>query len=77
VVVGVILRVSTDTPQRWLRASHAAAYCGVSRSTFYRWIDSGLVPETARRRVSHKVALFDRLELDAAIEKAGSGGHPA
>lgn len=40
----------------WMTVTDSARYCGVSKTTFYKWIDQGLVPihtgPTGVRRIS-------------------------
>jgi excisionase family DNA binding protein len=49
----------------WLRARMAAAYCGVSATTFRGWVELRKIPSY---RVG-KAVLFKASDLDAAIEK--------
>lgn len=53
------------TPPRLLSGAEAAAYLGISRATFAKWVAAGLAPKplTGTRR-------WDRKALDLALDKA-------
>jgi predicted DNA-binding transcriptional regulator AlpA len=51
-----------------MRAPRAAAYVGVSPSTFLTLVSEGLMPKPKRVR---GMVLWDRFELDAAFESLG------
>jgi predicted DNA-binding transcriptional regulator AlpA len=55
-------------PPRGMRAPRAAAYVGVSPSTFLTLVSDGLMPKPKRVR---GMVLWDRFELDAAFESLG------
>lgn len=52
-------------PPRGLRAPRAAAYIGVSETTFRVLVDEGVMPKPKR---VNGMTIWDRLELDAAFE---------
>lgn len=63
----------TWTP-RGLRLDDAAAYCGVSRNTFLRWVEEGLMPQPkriVRRGERDGVVVWDREAIDAAFDAIG------
>ncbi len=51
-----------------LRAKEAAAYCGMSRSTFLKLVTEGRAPK--RRKVSDAVVIWLRSDLDAWLQGA-------
>lgn len=53
--------------QRLLTRSQAAAYCGLSTSTFSRWINIGLLPAALSG-----TARWDRTAIDHALDKASN-----
>src|SRR5689334_3866035 len=55
-------------PPLLLRAAQAAAYCGVSEATWWRWDSAGRIPRG--RKVSRGVKVWSRVELE---EWAGLG----
>jgi predicted DNA-binding transcriptional regulator AlpA len=55
-------------PPRGLRAARAAAYIGVSPTSFLQLVADGLMPKPKRVR---GMVLWDRLEIDAAFESLG------
>lgn len=52
-------------PPRGLRAPRAAAYIGVSETSFLHLVDEGVMPKPKRVKGMN---IWDRLELDAAFE---------
>jgi len=59
---------------RGLRLDDAAAYVGVSRNTFLRWVEEGLMPPAKRiirRGEREGVVVWDREALDAAFDAIG------
>lgn len=52
-------------PPRGLRAARAAAYLGMSETSFLALVADGLLPKPKRVK---GMAIWDRLELDAAFE---------
>lgn len=52
-------------PPRAMRAEQAAAYLSISPSLFHEWVEEEKMPPPIKVR---NVALWDRLELDAAFE---------
>lgn len=52
-------------PPRGLRSSRAAAYLGMSESSFLSLVDEGRLPKPKKIR---GMMIWDRLELDAAFE---------
>jgi predicted DNA-binding transcriptional regulator AlpA len=50
---------------RGMRAERAAAYLGMSRSTFLEMVEAGDLPPAKRKR---GMSIWDRLELDAAFD---------
>ena len=66
----------STTPERpkRLTATEAAAYAGIARSTLYRWVKRGKMPE---HRAPRGRPWYDPAELDAAFLDAdhteGSG----
>ena len=48
-----------------MRLERAAAYLDISRNTFLKLVDEGLLPAATK---VHGVVSWDRLELDAAFE---------
>lgn len=52
---------AADLPRRGLRRDEAAAYVGVSPSTFDRWIGAGLMPKSKK---IGDVVIWDRFQLD-------------
>ena len=55
-----------DKLARYMRPPAAAKYCCVSLRQFQEWMRRGLVPY---RKISHKVVLILREELDEALER--------
>jgi predicted DNA-binding transcriptional regulator AlpA len=49
-------------PPLLLRAAQAAAYCGVSPATWWRWDSAGKIPRG--QKVSNGVKVWNRLELE-------------
>ena len=52
-------------PRRGLRRDDAALYCGLSPSTFDRWVEDGAMPQPIRRG---GVVLWDVHRIDRAFE---------
>lgn len=52
-------------PPRGLRAERAAAYVGVSKTTFLELVEDGVMPKPIKLR---GCMVWDRLKIDAAIE---------
>jgi predicted DNA-binding transcriptional regulator AlpA len=52
-------------PPRGMRADRAAAYLGMSTSSFLRLVDAGLLPKGVP---VGGMIIWDRLDLDAAFE---------
>jgi len=52
-------------PPRAMRAERAAAYVGMSTSQFLAMVRNGDMPKPLK---VHKMTIWDRLDLDAAIE---------
>lgn len=52
-------------PPRGLRSARAAAYLGMSESSFLSLVDEGRLPKPKKVR---GMMIWDRLELDAAFE---------
>jgi hypothetical protein len=52
-------------PPRGMRADRAAAYLGMSKSSFLRLVEMSLLPNGI---VVGGMTIWDRLELDAAFE---------
>jgi predicted DNA-binding transcriptional regulator AlpA len=52
-------------PPKAMRADRAAAYLGMSRSSFLKLVDDGIMPKPTR---INGMALWDRLALDVAFE---------
>lgn len=50
----------------YLRASQAAAYVGLPRSSFYRLIDLGVLPKPLR--IGERASLFSVQALEAALD---------
>jgi predicted DNA-binding transcriptional regulator AlpA len=48
-----------------MRLEQAAAYLSISTSSFLRLVDEGALPQATKK---HSMALWDRLDLDAAFE---------
>jgi predicted DNA-binding transcriptional regulator AlpA len=48
-----------------MRLEQAAAYLSISTSSFLRLVEEGALPPAIKR---HSMALWDRLDLDAAFE---------
>ncbi|KAB0269004.1 helix-turn-helix domain-containing protein [Microvirga brassicacearum] len=65
-------------PPRGLSRVEAAAYVGVSPTTFDRMISEGVMPKA--KRYGSRV-IWDRLALDSAFmdlpDEAGAYGHPS
>lgn len=49
-----------------LRAKQAAAYCGMSRSTFLKLVSEGKAPK--RRKISDAVVIWLRSDLDTWLQ---------
>lgn len=64
-------------PACWLTIPEFCTFCGISPSTFYRWCDSGVVPEGAVSRakgrwprVNASAVFPERFEvMDRGIER--------
>ena len=52
-------------PPRVFRADRAAAYLSMATSTFLKLVEEGTLPRGFR---VHGMTMWDRLELDAALE---------
>lgn len=50
----------------WIRPEEARRYAGVSRRTLSDWMSRRLVKFT---KVSHRVVLFRKADIDAALER--------
>lgn len=48
---------------RMMRRAEAAIYCGVSKSTFSRWVSAGILPEPLSG-----TARWDRRAIDEALD---------
>ena len=57
-----------EMEQRFLSAKETARYAGISRSTLFRWEQSGRFPP--RRRLGPGRVAWDRVELEAWAEEA-------
>jgi predicted DNA-binding transcriptional regulator AlpA len=59
-------------PPRAMRLEQAAAYLSISTSSFLRLVEEGALPPAIKK---HAMALWDRLDLDAAFDdwKASTG----
>jgi predicted DNA-binding transcriptional regulator AlpA len=57
-------------PPRGLRSERAAAYVGLSETTFLRMVDEGTMPQPIRHG---GVTVWDRLDLDAAFDGLKDG----
>lgn len=55
--------LAAPLPPLLLRAAQAAAYCGVSEATWWRWDSAGKIPRG--RKVSAGVKVWSRPELEA------------
>jgi predicted DNA-binding transcriptional regulator AlpA len=53
-------------PPRGLRAPRAAAYVGMSESSFLALVEEGVMPRPVKIK---GMTIWDRLDLDAAIER--------
>src|SRR5262249_41276957 len=60
-------------PPRAMRADRAAAYLGISRASFLRLVDDRVLPKSIR--ITSGMAVWDRLELDAAFDALKDRGH--
>ena len=60
-------------PPRGLRAARAAAYLGMSESSFLSLVAEGRMPKPKKLR---GMAIWDRLELDAAFEALAGDDPP-
>lgn len=58
---------------RCLRAEWAAAYCGVAVSTFYARVKAGTYPKPMERLDEREIVVWDRHELDRALDRKGNG----
>lgn len=58
-------------PPRGLRSERAAAYVGVSETTFLAMVDEGTMPLPVHPRAA--VRVWDRLDLDAAFDNLKDG----
>jgi predicted DNA-binding transcriptional regulator AlpA len=63
--VATKLQDSLAYPPRGLRAPRAAAYVGMSETSFLALVTEGKMPRPKRMK---GMAIWDRLELDAAFE---------
>jgi predicted DNA-binding transcriptional regulator AlpA len=52
-------------PPRMMRIERAAAYVGMSASTFQKLVDEGVMPQPTRIK---SLVAWDRLKLDAACD---------
>lgn len=57
------LQDGLNYPPRGMDADRAAAYCGVSKSTFLKGVENGEFPQP--KEICHAIR-WDRVELDAA-----------
>jgi predicted DNA-binding transcriptional regulator AlpA len=60
-------------PPRAMRLEQAASYLSISTSSFLRLVDEGALPQATKK---HSMALWDRLDLDAAFEDWKTEGGP-
>jgi predicted DNA-binding transcriptional regulator AlpA len=58
---------SQAIPPRGLSVDDAARYWGISRNTFLKLVNLGVAPPPLHLPETYRV-LYDRLQLDAAIE---------
>ena len=58
-------------PPRVFRAERAAAYLSIGTTTFLRLVSEGVLPKPIKLR---GVTIWDRLDLDAAIDDLREGG---
>jgi hypothetical protein len=65
---------------RLMRADLAAAYVGVARETFELEVDRGVWPkpiERAGNGEKRTMKMWDRRDLDAAVDRLASAGKPS
>jgi hypothetical protein len=65
---------------RLMRADLAAAYVGVGRETFENEVEAGVWPKALERDGSgekRKMRMWDRRELDAAVDRLSMAGKPS
>lgn len=55
-----------------LRAKGAAAYLGISQSTFWRWVQQGRINKGTR--LSARCTVWPREELERFMERQASAG---
>jgi predicted DNA-binding transcriptional regulator AlpA len=55
-------------PPRGLRVERAAAYVGISKTTFLQMVEDGTMPKPKRHK---SIVVWDRLALDTAFEALG------
>jgi len=60
------LQAQNGPPALFLRAAQAAAFCGVSEATWWRWDSAGRIP--AGRKISGGVKVWNRPELERWAE---------
>jgi predicted DNA-binding transcriptional regulator AlpA len=60
------LQDSLAYPPRTFRADRAAAYLSMATSTFLKLVEEGILPRGIK---VHRMMMWDRLELDAALER--------
>jgi predicted DNA-binding transcriptional regulator AlpA len=71
--VATKLQDSLAYPPRGLRAPRAAAYVGMSETSFLALVTEGKMPRPKRMK---GMAIWDRLELDAAFEELTKKDEP-
>jgi predicted DNA-binding transcriptional regulator AlpA len=59
-------RIGDSYPPRAMRAEQAASYLSMSRASFLRLVEQGVMPTAIKVR---GMALWDRLDLDNAWEE--------
>ena len=65
---------------RLMRAALAAAYVGVGRETFESEVERGIWPAAIERDGTgekRKIRMWDRRELDAAVDRLAAAGKPS
>lgn len=60
------MNVTVTIPPKVLRAKEAAAYLGIAKSTFWRWVKDEVLPEGTE--LSPRCRVWEVADMDAFLE---------